>query len=361
LNISVLASIDEVLRDSATFALLADHPGTVAVRHDLSWAESRGMLRRVVSDSTGVIEDVVLPLEHECLGCSLREDALTTLERLAELGSWRHAVLSLPVGSEPASVVRVLSDASRTADRLALAGVVALVAQPTLVEDLFGDDLLAERGLATGVSDRRAVGEVLAHQIEVADLLLVDGDDPIHAATRRLLGQLATTDTEIRRGPLDVPAAAVLASRHRPDPEGRRGAHRHATPSGVPDGDGVWTLDLHTWRPLHPMRLLERIEELGGGRTRGRGRFWLPTRPARAVAWDGAGAQLSIGDAGPWGDDERSTRIVVTGIDRADRQRVLSAFADVELRDDELARGREWWLSRDDVYDQWLGSRPTVP
>ncbi|NED95650.1 cobalamin biosynthesis protein CobW [Phytoactinopolyspora alkaliphila] len=42
-----------------------------------------------------------------------------------------------------------------------------------------------------------------------------------------------------------------------------------------------------------PGRLMRSIEQLGTGRVRARGRFWLPTRPQTLCLWDGAGGQSS--------------------------------------------------------------------
>jgi G3E family GTPase len=97
-----------------------------------------------------------------------------------------------------------------------------------------------------------------------------------------------------------------------------------ARPAPAHAGDRSWTLELHTPRPLHPERLLERIEELGAGRLRARGVFWVPNRPDSACLWDGAGGQLAVGDLGPW-----------------------HAVAD----------GGAAWLARPDVLAPWLGAR----
>src|SRR6187402_1951214 len=95
--VSVLATIDPVLRDSALFGLLTDTPGVVAARHDIY----EDHLRRVVLDATGVIEDVLVPLEHACLSCAVREDAVPTIARLARDGRWSHVLLALPISAEP--------------------------------------------------------------------------------------------------------------------------------------------------------------------------------------------------------------------------------------------------------------------
>lgn len=360
LPVTVLTSVDPVLRDSTAFTAVADVPGTVVVSHDLTGAGAGGMMRRRVSDAGGVVEDVTVPLEHSCLGCALREDLLPTLVRVAEAGRWRAALLALPVGGEPVPVLHGLAGGvvgGVPVSRLVQAvGTVAVTDATALVDDVFGDDLLVERGIAHAEDDRRAVGEVLARQLEVADVLLVDGG-PGTGRVARLLRHLAAPDAVLRQGPHEVRGEELLA--HRPDAETawRRADPLTVAPTGVPDGDGVWTRDLSSWRPLHPGRLQERIEELGAGPVRGRGRFWLPGRPETLAAWDGAGGQLSIGSHSGWSGEERSTRLVVTGVEEAQARRVVDAFEDVLLTDAELARGRAWWTAQDDGFDPWLGER----
>jgi len=51
LGITALTSINSVLRETTTFATLADVPRVVVVRHDLSQAQRSGLMRRVVSDA----------------------------------------------------------------------------------------------------------------------------------------------------------------------------------------------------------------------------------------------------------------------------------------------------------------------
>ena len=57
LPLTVIASLDPVLRDLATASAVCDVPGTVVLRYDLGPGSEDG-LRRVVSDLSGVLEDV---------------------------------------------------------------------------------------------------------------------------------------------------------------------------------------------------------------------------------------------------------------------------------------------------------------
>ncbi|WP_020580400.1 GTP-binding protein [Actinopolymorpha alba] len=358
LPVTVVTSSGDVLRQVVASAVLFDVPNSVVVQHDLGHG-SEPALRRVVYDVGGVVEDEVVRLEHTCLSCALREDVIPAVARLADTGRWGRIVLALPVAAEPGLVVEALPSAvvagRRMSERVALAGVVAAVDLATLVDDLFGDDLLAERGMAHTADDRRAVGEVLAHQVEFADVVVTQGASWQDAACREttMLRHLAPATARFGDAHEFDFASALSAVGEVPRP-GVRGDYRSAEPTGATDSDAVWTLDLTTWRPLHPGRLRERIGELAAGRQRSRGRFWLPTRPGAVCCWDCAGGQLSIGTVGRWRGVPPSTRLVVTGIDD-DRERLRTVFADVLMTDSELARGLDRWEGRDDGFSPWLG------
>ena len=82
---------------SSSFGLVMDSPRIVVVRHDIHDDDDGGSIRRVVVDADGVVEDVVVPLEHACLSCAVREDALPTLAPPRRATRrWDSVVLALP-------------------------------------------------------------------------------------------------------------------------------------------------------------------------------------------------------------------------------------------------------------------------
>lgn len=401
--VSVLATIDPVLRDSALFGLLMDAPAVVAVRHDIH----ADHLRRVVLDATGVIEDVIVPLEHACLSCAVREDALPTIARLARDGRWTHVLLALPVSAEPLPAARALAIATEPGgvlDHTRVATSLTVVDIDTLQQDLFGDETLAERGLELTDDDERSVGEALAAQIEQADLVVTSSAsaapsspaeraplaepsssvEPVEtpgaeaesaeawsATSSGLLDRLRGAGTRRVDGLHALSASDLAAATHSPARAERRahplGAVVISGPGGVP-GDRSWTLELRSSLPFHPERLLDQIEELSAGGLRARGVFHVADRPGLACLWDGAGGQLAFGDLGPWSEvcagTVPHTRIVVVGVadDRGtdtaqdDRRRLLEAFQVALCTPDELAAGVEW-LWREDHLAPWLGAR----
>lgn len=347
----MMSAIDAVARQSASVGLLMDLPGAVVVSHDLV---GRSEVRRVITDLSGILSDETRTLDHACVSCTVREDIVPTVAMLAASGRWNTIVLALPLTAAPGPVAAELSDAITRGelDDVRLTSAVAVVDLDTLEADLLGEDLLAERQLQLGVLDRRSVGEAVSAQIEFADVVVALAASSDSAAA--LLRHVVSPSSQLHVGWTDVRAADLVERSHDTGWAHQRVDPLRAQPNGQCESHGVWTLDLRSPRPLHPTRLLERIEDLGTGRIRSRGHFWLPSRPQTACVWDGSGGQLSIGHLPGWGDLARETRLVVTGNDPAERDRIAAAFAQVVMTDDE-ARTAAAWVGAEDGFAPWLG------
>jgi G3E family GTPase len=345
----ILGSIDPVMRDSAIFAMLSDVPGTGVLLQDLDCGG--GTMRRVISDENGIIEDRTAPLEHTCLGCAIREDSLPSLEAMAASGRWRRILWALPVSAHTAPAARPLLVRPAAGAGLDLVGVVSAVATDCVEHDLLDDDLLDERGLALSLDDRRSVGEALAAQLRHADLVLTTGSEPVGTG---LVDKLRGRGSQ--RADLFASSGADafrrryvhLRSESRLDP-------RRVSSGSAPDDSPVWSLELRDRRPFHPGRLLDRIEDLGSGRLVSYGCFHLPTRPGRLAQWDGAGGQVSLGDAGTWGRTRPLTRLQIIGTGD-ERGRIRAAFTDAILSNAELRMPSQHWRVEDGL-DTWLGTR----
>lgn len=335
---------------SVTIALQWDLPRTVVVEHRIDLEAAR--LLRVVSDASGMVEQVEVDLAHVCVSCAIREDVMPTLARLAGDGRWDSVIARLPVGAEAAQVCRVAAYEPSAVATLRIGAVVAALEGGRVVDDLLGEALLAERGLHSSHEDVRGVAEVCSAMVEYADVVVLTGrtDDP----EVDLVSTLARPDALIVQDSSEIDGRRLMGGLHRQETteswvaEVRRGKLPTAR------GEHVWTLDLSSPRPLHPERLYAVIEELGGGPRRSRGCFWLPSRPGEICAWDGSGGQLSIGTAGGWGGSRPLTRIVVTGLDDG-AQEVRTTFEHCLLTDAEMrVRGTIWEVTKDG-FEPWLG------
>ncbi|TYL45507.1 cobalamin biosynthesis protein CobW [Nocardioides sp. BGMRC 2183] len=341
---------------SASVSLQLDLPDTVAVQHTID--PERHTLTRTVSDLQGVRERKVIDLAHACVPCAIREDIVPTLARLAEDGRWRGIVAALPIAAEPDQVCRVLAARPAVAPYLTVAASVTALDGATLRADLFGDDLLDERGLATSPEDRRGVAEVACSLVEYADTVCLT-EEPTDAelAALRLL---ARPDVPVVTDASALDATRLVAGvHHHLRTETWVGAVRRG-PLPLAATPGAWRLELVSPRPLHPIRFTDELAVIGGGPRRSRGCFWLPTRPDDICAWAAAGGQASVGTAGRWGRSERVTRIQMVGLDPLPgepdpRPAIRAAFGRSLITDDEVAAKGLVWDEGWDGLEPWLG------
>jgi len=347
----LLTAVDPRLLEAAVAGLMVDLPDAVCLTYE---RDGDGVLHRRVTDWSGAVYDEVLGDSSTCVSCAVREDLPGAASFLASERRWSCVVAVAPATVAPQPLAHGLQQAIEdgSATDVVLAPVVAFVGLEALERDLLGDDLLDERGLALEQSDRRSVGEALAAQLEYADVVVALGPSG-PPATEALLRSICLESTVVHLGWSGLDVGGLVALRH--DHEVAR-ARVH--PMNVPavrtvQDPGVWTLDLASLRPLDPELLLQRIEELGSGRIRARGYFWLASRPDVACVWDACGGQLSIGVYGGWEGRMPATRLLVTGTDLQDRDRIAAAFPQVWLN--EPSRVGTSWRSGQDGFEDWLG------
>lgn len=346
----LVAGVDATAIATTALSLQLGLERAVAVNHRIDL--SRSVLVRTVSDLGGVLEVSEVPLEHACVECAVREDVVPTLRRLAHDGRWRHVVSSLPVAAPATQVTRGLRREEHGSASVRVAGLVTALDGHRVCDDLLGDDLVADRAIATADDDRRGVAEVAAAMVESADVVCLSAAPS--EQERSLVLALARPDAAVVSDASDLDAEAVAArtrseraARAWTDPV-RRG---DLPPLG---GRGAWRLDLGSPRPVDPDRFLAEVGSLGEGPRRSRGCFWLTSRPDQVCAWEAAGGLAAVGTVRRWEPGERPlTRLVVVGIDDGtdERARIAAAFDRCLSSSASPRHGR----AGADGLEEWLG------
>ncbi|MFF0427987.1 CobW family GTP-binding protein [Streptomyces sp. NPDC004520] len=295
LPVVIVAGLHSDARKEVVDRLLRDVPGSVALHHDLASA-SDGTVLRLVRDAAGPVSSGDAPLVNDCACCALREDLVPELERMADGGLTRLAVVELWDSVEPKAMAEVI--AAHGGDRLVVTSVITAV-DPALVLPYLGNgDDLAEAGLAAAATDQRTVGDTWARQLEYAPVLAVVDSDEADEEDHALLAQLHPTARRVPAASVELARAALAGF----DVEAAAAAQHPACALLPQEADeaGVATLVWHRRRPFHPERLYEALEDLCCAAARSRGRFWLADRPDTLLAWDAAGGALCVESAGPW-------------------------------------------------------------
>ncbi|MGA5600890.1 CobW family GTP-binding protein [Streptomyces griseoincarnatus] len=295
LPVVIVAGIHSEARRKVVEHLLHLVPHSVALRHDLSTAADGTVLRQV-RDASGELSREEAPLVNDCACCALREDLVPELERLADAGLTRLAVVELWDSVEPKGMAEVV--VQHGADAVRLTNVITAV-DPALVLPCLGNgDDLAEAGLAAAAGDQRTVGDTWARQLEYSPVLAVVESEDADDEDRALLTQLHPTARQVSAGSPELARLAFAGF----DVEAAAAA-QHPACALLPqeaDGAGVTTLVWRRHRPFHPERLYQALEDLCCAAVRSRGRFWLADHPDTLLAWDAAGGALCVESAGPW-------------------------------------------------------------
>ena len=361
-NVTLLVSIDPLLRERAVASARAHDRDVVVVRHELTSLGLDGHVHRRIDDGCGS-EDVSLDVDDGCcLSCLLREDTIGLLSSLRG----RHVLLVLPPSVEAANVAALLADegAATVQSITAAVDVRRLEARLCSTEPLADIEDLGD--------DERSVAEVLARQFDHAELVLHDGGDD------RALALLAAVTGGGRHGSVDAPGWLEVGghdhdqfvARLQPGVPGCRGqVARH----------GVEQRCWYRRRPLHPDRLLAVLENGRlDGLVRVSGWLWVATRPGTVLELDGVGNSHVLAAAGVWLDatrdhgavhpsrlqaaerrwdpyyGDRAQQLVLTTLDR-DLGEVEALLDACLLTDAELAEGADRWRGRPDPMSPWLG------
>ncbi|MFJ3633343.1 CobW family GTP-binding protein [Streptomyces sp. NPDC090112] len=374
LPVVIVAGLHSDARSEVVDRLLKTVPGSVALHHDLAGAPD-GSVLRLIRDATGIVSRGETPLVNDCACCALREDLVPELERMADSGLTRLAVVELWDSVEPKAVAEVI--AGHGGDRLALTNVITAVDPALVLPYLANGDDLSEAGLAAAATDQRTVGDTWARQLEYAPVLAVVDNEEADDEDRALLAQLHPTARRVPAGSVELARAALAGF----DVEAAAAAQHPACALLPQEADeaGVTTFVWRRHRPFHPERLYQALEDLCCAAARSRGRFWLADRPDTLLAWDAAGGALCVENAGPWlaslpdaawemvppmrraaaaldwhpdhGDCCQHLVFTSPGLDREGLERLLDSCL---LTDAEYASGREAWKHLPAAFDSLL-------
>lgn len=334
-------------------------------------------------------EEKLVEMSNGCICCTLREDLLLEVERLARDGRFDQLVIESTGISEPLPVAETFTfageDGRCLGDVAQLDTLVTVVDAFNFLRDYASSDLLESRGESLGEEDERTVVELLIEQIEFCDVLVVNKLDLVEPAERdRLLAILRSLNPRARLELTSfgaVPLERVLqtglfdfdkAAQAPGWLQELRGEHTPET-----EEYGISSFVYQARRPFHPERFFALVEQEWPGVIRSKGYFWLASHPAHAGTWSQAGAVARHGVAGrwwaavppeQWPEDEESVALIKEkwheGVGDARQELVLIGMDmdDVDLRarldaclltDGELAAGPAAWTHLHNPFSDW--------
>lgn len=258
-------------------------------------------------------EEKLVEMTNGCICCTLRDDLLSEVRKLAEAGRFDHLLIESSGISEPLPVAATFdfrdAEGESLSDVARLDTMVTVVDAINLLRDFSSHDFLAAR-VETPEGDGRALVNLLTEQIEFSNVVVLNkvsdaGPDRVDAA-RKIIAALNPDArvVEVDHGAVDL--AAVMgtglfdfdkAAEH---PLWAKELYGFA--SHVPESEeyGIESFVFRARRPFDPVRIHAVLNGDLPGVIRAKGHFWLATRPDWAAEFSLAGAVSSVSPLGRW-------------------------------------------------------------
>ncbi len=334
-------------------------------------------------------EEKLVEMSNGCICCTLREDLLIEITRLAQENRFDYLLIESTGISEPLPVAETFTfrdeDGTSLSDVAELDTMVTVVDGYNFLKDYSSRDYLAQRGETMGAEDERTVVDLLVEQIEFCNVLVLNKTDlmSVEEITRlEAILQALNPDADIVRSQFgQVPLARIMHT-------GRFNFESAANAPGwlqemrgehVPESEeyGIKSFVYRARKPFHPQRLWHWLNQEWPGVIRSKGHFWLASRPEFCASWSQAGAITRTELAGfwwaatpneYWPEDEeqlntikarwqaphgdRQQELVIIGIDMPVAD-IIAGFDACLLNSQEFALGIEAWRNLDDPFPEW--------
>lgn len=334
-------------------------------------------------------DEKLVEMSNGCICCTLREDLLIEVRRLAEDNRFDQLVIESTGISEPLPVAETFTFEDENGVSLSefarLDTMVTVVDAYNFLKDYSSLDSLTSRGESLGEDDERNVVDLLIDQIEFCDVIILNKVDLINREEKeKLFGILHSLNprakieiSEFGQVKLDKILNTNLfdfneAAQAPGWLKELRGEHTPET-----EEYGISSFVYRARKPFHPQRFFDFVNSEWQCVIRSKGFFWLASNPEFAGSWSQAGAMARHSVAGywwaavpdeHWPEDQNSRdaieknwddltgdarqEIVLIGMDM-DQAALTAQFDACLLTDDEMALGAKEWELFDNPFTGW--------
>ncbi len=259
-------------------------------------------------------EEKLVEMSNGCICCTLREDLIAEVEKLAKENRFDYLIIESTGISEPVPVAQTFSYVD-LAMNIDLSKFSKLDTMVTVVDcfnfkkDFGTNELLVDRGWVDDTADRRTIVNLLTDQIEFANVIILNKTDLISAEDLLLLKavirKLNPSAKQIDSSFSKVDLKEILNTGLFDFEEASQGAGwiKELNTEHEPETEeyGISSTVFRSSKPFHPERLWNYLNvQFPPNIIRTKGLFWLAPMPDRALNFSQAGGSLRIENAGTW-------------------------------------------------------------
>jgi G3E family GTPase len=342
-------------------------------------------------------DEQLVEMTNGCICCTLRDDLLVEVRRLALEGRFDYLLIESSGISEPLPVATTFvfedEEGHALSEFARLDTMVSVLDARSFLDDFASVDLLADRGQVAGEEDERTLADLLVDQVEFADVLVINKADLVDAGEIEHLRSLLRS--------LNRHAEILVAERGRVPLDrildtGRFDFERAEAAPGwiqelqglhVPETEeyGIGSFVFRARRPFHPERFHDFVEGPWAGVLRAKGFFWLASRMDVVGSLSQAGVMREHGPAGTWwashpellaeareeqGDwvdatweepfGDRRQELVFIG-QALDVEGMTAELEGALLTPEEFSMGPAGWAGLPDPFPAWLAVESEAP
>jgi G3E family GTPase len=335
-------------------------------------------------------EEKLVEMTNGCICCTLRDDLLKEVSKLAHEGRFDYLLIESTGISEPLPVAQTFVFEDEHGESLSkvakLDTMVTVVDAFNFLNDFQSIDGLQERGQSMSEADERTVVDLLTDQVEFADIIIVNKTDLVTAEhlakVESTIKALNTNAKLIRATHSKVDLKAVLNTNRFDFEKASQSAAWLQELNNVhtPETEeyGIKSFVFTARKPFHPERFNALLDdETLDNVVRAKGMFWLATRPAYIGLYSKAGNSHVFEAIGTWFDTlpeelwgipeedkaaikanwhpewgDREQRLVFIGIDM-DELKIREELEAALVTDEEANEGLALWSTFDDPLPSW--------
>ena len=340
-------------------------------------------------------EEKLVEMSNGCICCTLREDLLLEINKLAEEKKFDYLVIEATGISEPLPVAETFTFEDEKGISLSntakLDTMVTVVDAVNFIKDYDEAKYLKETGESLGDDDERSVADLLIDQIEFADVILLSKTDLVKKGDiSKLKAIIKTLNTEAEIIPIkngNVEIEKVLNTNLFDFQKAKQapGWLKEMRGEHVPETEeyGISSFSYTARRPFYPDKFFNFVHNLGkyGKLIRSKGYFWLGSRLEYAGQWSQAGGIAHYGYGGmfwravpqsKWPTDKQTLdyirsiweepfgdmrqELIFIG-QKLDKDAMIKALDECLVTPEDLNKGEEFWTNLNDPFPLWEESK----
>ncbi len=259
-------------------------------------------------------EEKLVEMSNGCICCTLREDLLIEVEKLANENRFDYLLIESTGISEPLPVAQTFSyqDEEKGIDLSKISQLdtmVTVVDCFNFIKDYSSLETLQQSGASDMEGDSRTIVNLLTEQIEFANVIILNKTDLVSNHDVDMLKSLIrklNSDAEIINSIYGkVPLNNILNTGLFDFDKTSQSAGwiKELTQEHIPETEeyGISSFVFRDKRPFHPQRFWDYLNQgWHANIIRSKGLFWIASRKADALNWSQAGGSLKADRAGVW-------------------------------------------------------------